>query len=422
MKTYLLVSAAVALSLVLACSASEPPAELAAEGVFVPAVETPSDVVMHRGGPTRTGFYDTRGLLEEPEVKWIFQADRKIATSPAVLDDRVVFGSDDGRLYALDLETGEELWHFETDRQVRSSPLVADGVVYFGNSGGTLYALNLEPGDERWSFEANSSIPGSPALAGGTVYFGTNENNFYALEARTGLMNWQKDLKQEGRTVETYTAPAVSGNLVMVVSNIHGNETPSFFNAIDQQSGDIVWSLEIDGWAVDAPAVAGDTVLVTTQGFNVDGWVYAIDLESQQLRWVYQPENRRRRIRTAPTVAEGLVLVGDSQGRLTALDFDTGEVEWTFESGTEFLTSLTVSDLLVYFGDIDGWMVAVDLVTGVERWRFQTDLGSSAPTNCQRYTVCGSFSPVVHSGSLYVGNPAGYLYALEYSTSTGGVD
>ena len=116
------------------------------------------------------------------------------------------------------------------------------------------------------------------------------------------------------------------------------------------------------------------------------------------------------------------MLFGDSEGQLTAVGLETGEVEWTFDSGVEFLTSLTVADQLVYFGDVNGAIAAVDLVTGVERWRFQTDLGTSAPTDCKRLIACGAFSPVVHSGSLYMGNPAGYLYALEYSTSTGGAN
>ncbi len=212
-------SVALALALLAACSASEPPDEIAEEleGVFVPAEETPSDVVMHRGGPTRTGIYHTAGVLEEPEVKWTFKADRKIGTSPAVLTDRVLVGSDDGNMYAVDLQTGEKLWEFETSRQIRSSPLVTDGVVYFGNDANTLYALNVETGDELWSFEANSSILSSPVLAGGTIYFGTNFNNFYALDARTGLMNWQKDLRQDRPRLANSTPPAVIGDIVYQV-------------------------------------------------------------------------------------------------------------------------------------------------------------------------------------------------------------
>ncbi len=417
-KPYLaaLGSTAMALALTLACSASEPPEEVAEEleGVFTEASDTPSDVVMHRGGPTRTGVYDTAGVLETPEAKWVFQADKRIATSPAVLADRVVLGSDDGRLYAVDLETGEELWQFETARQIRSSPLVSDGTVYFGGDAKTLYALDVETGEELWSFEAKGSITGSPILVGGTVYFGDLNHGYYAIEARTGLLTWQKD-----QDAGYYAAPASAGDIVYLVGQRSGRV--SILTAVDRKNGDVVWSLEIDGWVVVAPAVVEGTALITVLGENVDGWVYAIDLETQQPRWVHKTENKRTWIQTAPTVAEGQVLIGDSEGRLTALDFDTGEEEWTFDSDAEFLTSLTVADQLVYFGDVNGAIIAVDLVTGIERWRFQTDLDRYFPIDCNRVRfICGTHSIVVDNGSLYMGNHAGNFYALEHNTSTGG--
>ena len=412
---------ALVLAFAVACSSAEPPEELAAEGVFVPAEETPSDFAMHRGGPTRTGIYDTAGVLEEPEVKWTFKADRKVATSPAVLEDRVVFGSDAGSLYAVDVDTGEELWKFDSGLQIGSSPLVADGFVYFGNHVGSLYALNLGTGAEVWSFKANGAITASPVTVGGTVYFGTGVSNFYALDARTGLMNWQKDLRQGESWVSNHSSPAVSGDMVYQVSVLPGSSGSSSFNVIDRQNGDILWSLEIDGAVVDTLAVSGGAALVSTFGYRIDGWVHAIDLDTQQHRWVYKAEDRAK-IRTSPAVSEGLVLFGDSKGRLIALDFETGELEWSFESGTDFLTSLTVADLLVYFADVDGLVVAVDLITGIERWRFQTELARSAPTNCDGTFTCGSFSTVVRSGVLYIGNPAGYLYALEYRPSTSDIN
>ena len=204
------------------------------------------------------------------------------------------------------------------------------------------------------------------------------------------------------------------------MSFLRGSRNSSSFKAIDLQNGGILWSLEIDGWVVDAQAVTADTALVSTFGSKVDGWVHAIDLETRQPRWVYKAQDRAK-IRTSPAVAGGLVLAGDSKGRLIAIDFDTGAVDWTFHFDGDFLTSLIVADLLVYFVGVDGAVVAVDVVTGVERWRIQTELDRSAPTNCDRtFALCGWYSAVVHRGSLYVGNPAGYLYALEYNTSTGG--
>jgi len=53
----------------------------------------------------------------------------------------VYFGSDDGYLYSVDAETGQEKWKFKTGNCVSSSPAVSGGVVYFGSDDGYLYAI-----------------------------------------------------------------------------------------------------------------------------------------------------------------------------------------------------------------------------------------------------------------------------------------
>ena len=72
------------------------------------------EVAMFRGGPTHTGVYETEGVEQEPSVLWSFATGGRVLSSPAVTDDRAYVGSDDGALYAVDLETGREAWRFET--------------------------------------------------------------------------------------------------------------------------------------------------------------------------------------------------------------------------------------------------------------------------------------------------------------------
>ncbi|MBP55167.1 MAG: pyrrolo-quinoline quinone, partial [Marinobacter sp.] len=57
------------------------------------------------------------------------------------------FGSDDGHVYAINAETGEELWKYGTGAPVRSSPRVgADGVIYVGSDSGEVHAIHGESG------------------------------------------------------------------------------------------------------------------------------------------------------------------------------------------------------------------------------------------------------------------------------------
>ena len=51
----------------------------------------------------------------------------KVDSSPVVVGDKVVVGSDDGRLYIVSLKDGSELWSYEIGQPVGSSPAVVDG-------------------------------------------------------------------------------------------------------------------------------------------------------------------------------------------------------------------------------------------------------------------------------------------------------
>ncbi len=76
-------------------------------------------------------------------------------------------------------------WRYTTGLNVFSSPAVANEVVYVGSEDGHLYALNAKTGAKLWSYATNF-VDSSPAVANGVVYFGSTDDNVYALNASTG--------------------------------------------------------------------------------------------------------------------------------------------------------------------------------------------------------------------------------------------
>ena len=50
-------------------------------------------------------------------------------------------GSSDGRLYVLDLDTGEKLWEFDTAAPLVASPAIAEGRLVIGSEDGVLYCF-----------------------------------------------------------------------------------------------------------------------------------------------------------------------------------------------------------------------------------------------------------------------------------------
>jgi len=69
---------------------------------------------------------------DDGEVLWTFNATEAIVSSAAVVDGLVIFGSNDGWVYALHEGSGVVAWKFLTNDSIESSPLVKDGVVYVG--------------------------------------------------------------------------------------------------------------------------------------------------------------------------------------------------------------------------------------------------------------------------------------------------
>ena len=67
-------------------------------------------------------------------------------SSPVVAGDRVIVGSDDGRLYIVSLTDGTERWNYELGQPVQSSPAVVDGHIVIGCDDGSVYCFGSGPG------------------------------------------------------------------------------------------------------------------------------------------------------------------------------------------------------------------------------------------------------------------------------------
>ena len=130
------------------------------------------------------GHYENEFLcadLESGQMKWKFK-DRAFPyfSSPALTQDRVVFGGRDKRLHCVRKDTGEEIWSFSTRGKVDSSPVVTGDKVVVGSEDGNLYMVNLADGNEVWSYEIGQPITSSPAVINNLVVIGSEDGNVYA--------------------------------------------------------------------------------------------------------------------------------------------------------------------------------------------------------------------------------------------------
>ena len=104
-----------------------------------------------------------------------------LSSSPALAGDGMYVGVA-SNLVSIDLKSRKEQWSFSTQGVVSSSPAISNNTVYVGSEDGHLYAVNAFTGEEFWDFPTGAAITASPAVANGTVYIGSHDFNLYAIK------------------------------------------------------------------------------------------------------------------------------------------------------------------------------------------------------------------------------------------------
>jgi len=117
-------------------------------------------------------------------LRWSVRAGPRPIRSSAAVDEAgraVVFGADDGQIYAVTFE-GRVAWSHATGGPVRSSPVVdRDGRIVVGSQDNQLYALD-RAGRLLWRLELGGDIDSSAAVGpGGRIYVGADDGLLYAL-------------------------------------------------------------------------------------------------------------------------------------------------------------------------------------------------------------------------------------------------
>lgn len=158
---------------------SELSAQLSAQWVFTPNL-APKEAWP---GTAQSDHWRKRNSPEKKRITF----DK--AFSPVSADGKVYFGSSaDDQLYCLDLKTGKHDWSFFADAPIRLSPTLVDNKVIFGADDGLVYCLESNSGKLIWKSglpqASKEWLPGNnrvislyPIRTGvmvqnGTAYFG----------------------------------------------------------------------------------------------------------------------------------------------------------------------------------------------------------------------------------------------------------
>ncbi len=314
---------------------------------------------------------------------WNYTMEGSGAPSPAVADGMVFMCSRSGRVYALDMETGERVWNNTVGGTLDASPAVANDMVFVA-SGSRIFALDEYTGAQIWNYTFVTGLRSSPAATNGLVFAVDVLGNFRAFNQSTGAVEWSNSAGVGFGLLAS--SPAVADGMIFIGADY------SLF-ALNETNGNQIWAYPIgDRIRWSSPAVDNGMVYVGAENNRV----YCVNEFSGALVWNYPTGGD---VQSSPAVADGVVFVGSYDRNVYALNQTNGALIWEYTTGGPVHSSPAVADGLVFIGSNDDKLYALDQSNGSLVWS---------------YTAGGDIqsSPAIANGLLFVGSHDNKVYAF----------
>ena len=354
----------------------------------------------------------------------------------AVKDGKVIRGTRDGYLLALDAETGRVLWERATADAAKGEtftmpPVIFEDLIILGPAGnevpvkGWVGGFKLENGEPVWRFNAAPS-PGEAAAetwstttvltGGGAVWtplsldsdrglvfvpFGNPAPDFYGdvrrgsnlysnslvvLDARTGKLVWH--YQAVPHDVHDWDLTQVSP---LFTARVNGKERQlvavagkdALLHVLDRESREHLYEVAVSRREnVDVP--------VTPEGVHVcpgslGGVQWNGPAFNPKTNMLYVPSvdrcgTFRKAVELQHVPGRNYIggswtpdPMGEARGWLTAIDASTGAIRWRYESRRPMLAAVTATASdLLFTGELEGDFLVLDARDGAVLYRFNT--------------------------------------------------
>jgi len=227
---------------------------------------------------------------------------RGVVGAPAVTESLVVLSQVDRQLTVLERATGRIVWRRRVGENIGSGPLVDYDRVYFATqtAEGAVRALNLEDGKVVWTRRLGD-VAAPIAVRNDQLYAGTVGGEVAALSTAGGGERWHTQLAGGVRAAPL----ALAGGVVVATA------------------ADSLYLLDRSTGVVRARRPTPGTVLA------------------------------------APALADSVIVLGTTRGRLEACDTATLAVRWSLDVGSEVIGAVAVQrdTAFVLTGAGDLWWV-----------------------------------------------------------------
>ena len=279
---------------------------------------------------------------------------------PVYAQGRIYVADSDGDVMAVDAQTGRVLWKSDTDTRITGGPGTGENLVINGTGKAEVIAMAADTGKVLWHSKVSSEVLAAPQYANNIIVARTIDGKIFGLDAGDGKRLWTYEQSVPALTLRGTSAPVIAGNYL-----IAGFDEGRLV-AIELQTGKLVWDTRI------------------ALGFGRTELERMVDIDAD------------------PLVVNDIIYVSAFQGRIAAVELDSGRILWTRDVSS--YAGLCADDNAIYITDDDSTIWALDRITGNSLWK-QDKLKARALT-----------APAVIGDMIVVGDIEGYLHWLDRAT------
>ena len=280
---------------------------------------------------------------------------------PAVDGQTIYAASAEGRVMAMQRESGEVLWKKDLDLPISGAVGVGSGMVLLGTLRGDVIALDAGSGEQKWRAKVTSEVLAAPATNGDVVVVQTQDDKLIAFDASTGNQRWIYESTVPVLTLRGTGAPLIAGRLAL--AGLASGKVV----AVDVQRGLPVWEQrvaipqgrsELDRVVdIDGGLLLEDNILYVA---SYQGRAAALDVSSGRVLW-------QREASSYVGVAEGTgsIFVSQASGTVESLDSRGSSSLWSNDAlARRQLSAPAVLSSNVVVGDLEGYVHLLSQVDG----------------------------------------------------------
>lgn len=211
-------------------------------------------------------------------LNWKTRIEENISGGIAASHGKIFFGTENGNFLSYEADSGEYLWGMKTEGPIRSLPVVIDDTVVFGCDDRKVYFVNFD-GDIIKEYETGGHVRGSFVYRQGRLYFGSYDEYFYCIHMEKKKIEWKV---KTGGKVHAY--PLLGKKCVLFVS------WNNVLYCLNDRNGTVLWWNQIPARCLFPIEAVGSRLLVTSLSSEVN----CFDIKTGEDKGEYIVKNELR--------------------------------------------------------------------------------------------------------------------------------